>query len=476
MGGEYAVPQDLVVVVPGITGSSLADARGREVWGLGAGSLIRALATLGGSLRDLTLPADFGEGAAPDGVGATGLIMGLHGIPGVWTPGAGYRALMGFLGQRRFGLSLDRPDGPPGNLVPFAYDWRLSNRWTAVMLKRRVEHALTRWRASAPERRDAKVVFICHSMGGLVARHYIERNGGAEVTRSLITLGTPHRGALDALERLVNGVRKGVGPLRLDLTGFLRSLPSSYELLPEYACIEGADMSLLKVTERELPGLSSEMVKMGVSFHNELDQAPPDYSLLPVVGIGQPTSLTARLVDDRVVPLPTINGREPKGDGTVPRLSARPRRLEEHDPSIKGVGEGHGSLPSHRSVLEQLEFVLTAEEVTYRAADAGEVDDDRLLGVSVSDFNEAGERMKVTVSAAEPRLLQVVALDESGRESARELVRFDDASDREGRALGVAAFEPLAPGGYWMIAMAPDDPGGLEVQPVRATTLVWGMA
>ena len=114
----------------------------------------------------------------------------------------------------------------------FAYDWRLSNRWTAELLKERVESALTRWRESAPERSDAKVVFVCHSMGGLVARWYLDVLGGAEIARALVTLGTPHRGALKALEQLVNGVRKGPGPLKVDLTGFARSLPSSYELLP----------------------------------------------------------------------------------------------------------------------------------------------------------------------------------------------------------------------------------------------------
>jgi triacylglycerol esterase/lipase EstA (alpha/beta hydrolase family) len=124
--------------------------------------------------------------------------------------------------------------------VVFAYDWRLSNRHSAERLRVRVEECLERWRASDPSRADARLVFICHSMGGLVARWYIERLGGAEVTRVLVTLGTPHRGAAKALEQLADGVRKGPAPLKVDLTAFARSLPSSYQLLPEYACIETA--------------------------------------------------------------------------------------------------------------------------------------------------------------------------------------------------------------------------------------------
>jgi triacylglycerol esterase/lipase EstA (alpha/beta hydrolase family) len=42
-----------------------------------------------------------------------------------------------------------------------------------------------------------KVVLVGHSMGGLVARAYLQRYGGANVTR-LITVGTPHEGSVHA--------------------------------------------------------------------------------------------------------------------------------------------------------------------------------------------------------------------------------------------------------------------------------------
>jgi triacylglycerol esterase/lipase EstA (alpha/beta hydrolase family) len=46
-------------------------------------------------------------------------------------------------------------------------------------------------------RRDtgaARVVLVAHSMGGLVARAYLRRYGGAQVRR-LITIGSPHHGS-----------------------------------------------------------------------------------------------------------------------------------------------------------------------------------------------------------------------------------------------------------------------------------------
>jgi triacylglycerol esterase/lipase EstA (alpha/beta hydrolase family) len=43
----------------------------------------------------------------------------------------------------------------------------------------------------------AQVVVVTHSMGGLVARAYLRRFGGASV-RKLITIGTPHNGSMHA--------------------------------------------------------------------------------------------------------------------------------------------------------------------------------------------------------------------------------------------------------------------------------------
>ena len=40
----------------------------------------------------------------------------------------------------------------------------------------------------------SRVVLICHSMGGLVARTYLRRQGGTRIER-IITIGTPHHGS-----------------------------------------------------------------------------------------------------------------------------------------------------------------------------------------------------------------------------------------------------------------------------------------
>ena len=107
---------------------------------------------------------------------------------------------------------------------------------------------------------------------GWSARWYIEKCGGAEVTRKLITLGTPYRGAARALDQLVNGAHHGLGPFRLDLTRFARSMPSLHQLLPEYACIEqGGDLA--KTTDITLPELDTAMVTDAMRFHTDLHDA-----------------------------------------------------------------------------------------------------------------------------------------------------------------------------------------------------------
>src|SRR6476660_10549957 len=65
------VVTDLVVVLPGIMGSTMADATGRLVWAPSAGSVVRAIRTLGDSIRDLQLPAGIGDDHPGDGVKPT---------------------------------------------------------------------------------------------------------------------------------------------------------------------------------------------------------------------------------------------------------------------------------------------------------------------------------------------------------------------------------------------------------------------
>ena len=171
---------DIVVLVPGITGSVL-ERNGKEVWGPTAGAVFHGLFSAGRSLQDLKLgddPPDVDD--LGDGVVATRVVGDVHLFPGLWKID-GYTKV-----AKRIQRSLRLEPGTSYFELP--YDWRRDNRVAARRLKREAEGWLARRRQTHP---DAKIVFVAHSMGGLICRYYIEVLGGFEHTRALITFGTP---------------------------------------------------------------------------------------------------------------------------------------------------------------------------------------------------------------------------------------------------------------------------------------------
>ncbi|MFD1511965.1 lipase family alpha/beta hydrolase [Halomarina rubra] len=57
------------------------------------------------------------------------------------------------------------------------------------------------------DRYDSRVDIVAHSMGGLGARWYVERGGGAAFVDDLVTLGTPHQGTTLAYTQPTPGGR-----------------------------------------------------------------------------------------------------------------------------------------------------------------------------------------------------------------------------------------------------------------------------
>jgi len=74
------------------------------------------------------------------------------------------------------------------NLFTFPYDWHKSNIDTAVLLKQKIDAVKAICNCN-------KVDLVAHSMGGLVARWYIQSPNYDHDVRKIIFLGTPHLGA-----------------------------------------------------------------------------------------------------------------------------------------------------------------------------------------------------------------------------------------------------------------------------------------
>jgi len=337
---------DLVVFLPGIGGSTLIR-DGRPLWGGTWRAMVNAVAR--GGLADLELASP----SEDDGVSAAGIVDDIHVLPGLWKIDAygGFQALL----CRSVGLVVGR------NFRGFAYDWRRDSRISAARLAEAVERWLAEWRRVSGNE-EARVVLVAHSMGGLVARHYMECLEGWRVVRRLITIGTPHRGSLDALGCLANGFARGIGPLRAEATDPLRSFPSVAQLLPTFACVEAAD-GMVRVQDAPALGSFGETIRSvaaeALEFHEEIwsaaerNQSLPGYSkdaLSTVLSFRQPTFQSARPNDGGVELLSTFEGDDNGGDGTVPMVSAVP---PGHDPmSATYVWGVHSRLAAEEGVQE----------------------------------------------------------------------------------------------------------------------------
>ena len=149
------------------------------------------------------------------------------------------------------------------DLFTFPYEWRDSNVLTANLLDDRIEEVKSICDCD-------KVDLVAHSMGGLVARAYIQSVDYDDDVDQLIFLGTPHKGAptdyltweagqndIDIRSQIV-GMFFTAEALKNDyLTTFdyIRDRPilSVQELLPIFDYIKDADTDLLRQYPNNYP-------------------------------------------------------------------------------------------------------------------------------------------------------------------------------------------------------------------------------
>ncbi len=394
--------RDLLIFVPGLMGSVLEHREsGTPVWDPGLRMGLRALCSRGESLAALRLVGDSPtEDDIGDGIVATRLVDAVHVLPGLWKIDA-YGPVLDNLRSR---LTLR----PGANYFEFPYDWRRDIRHSARRLGRAIEGLLRSWRERSGNP-GAQVVLIGHSLGGLVSRYYLECLGGWVDTRSLVTLGTPHRGAMSALKSMVNGMSKGVGPLRVDMTEFVKACTSGSQLMPIWECYDGGDGVLRRPGEVEgIPGVDAAQAAAGLALHREIQEAVASnrrdprweaqgYDLHPIVGTRQRTAISARLEGQRLVTDDSIRGRQIDGDATVSRVSATPIELSRAGREVF-VAAKHSVIHNAPEVIHHIEGVLTGASIDLAEFFAGgEVD----LGLEIEDLYTAGEPIQARVEPSE---------------------------------------------------------------------------
>jgi hypothetical protein len=438
------VTGDLIVVVPGIMGSVLK--RGAvTVWDTNIATATKDLLRFGQLTDALRLPPDLGD-AEPDqhhALQATDLIGGWHLWPGVWT-GAGYHGLV---------TDLRSWYPEPRQVVKFPYDWRLSNRVTATRLGRFVKDALASWR-KASGNSDALVVFVCHSMGGLVARHYVNTPEGEGVCRRIITIGTPYTGSVKAVRALAGDIP--LCPDRLTLT--MRSMPSLHQLLPSFRCVRTAS-GMVGLADAPLPGIDTSMAADALDLHERSvgrKGNPPTHAF---AGRFHTTLAGVEVVRGRLRYHTTwlesgpsgLVERDHGGDGTVPTFAATPTELAE-DTATEFHSARHGLLPKRQRLLVSLRRKIE------NLAPAAFLDDDLEFGLDLPDVASAAEPVPVRVNRQGADLnFLAAAADLHGKYLFRGLSLNPD-SDGDGG--GYAAALPL-PAGIWHVevTLAGQPPG-----------------
>ncbi|MFK0017064.1 esterase/lipase family protein [Streptomyces sp. NPDC091027] len=443
--------RDVIFVLPGTTGSVLSRG-GTPVWDASHRLLGKSLVQRRRAVQDLAL--DGGPLTAEALMPQASLVAGLFKVDG-------YSRLTQALASHfdvRHAVAAGTRALPPSNLIEFPYDWRLDNRVTAARLATVAERALADWRAHANVP-DAQLIFVAHSMGGLIARYFLDVLGGHRLTRALVSIGTPFGGSLDALGYLANGYRKG----HLDLTDVMRTFPSVHQLLPVEAVVHDATATAatgnrtpLRIAEAgPVTGVDPKLAADAELFHEEIAEgakaladAGSRYAVLPVVGTHQLTWQSA-VYDGSGVSLGRdlpagvhryFGSGDRDGDGTVGISSAAPADpLNVYADVFQA--EKHASLHNNPHVLHTLLGRLTRMQARLqpqlRGPEPVVVSGQLALGVDVEDHYAGDEPVVVQAEVFAPgRPEKVTAVAEhtgSGELRAVDLVPAADGEGAGGR-------------------------------------------
>ena len=304
----------------------------------------------------------------------------------------------------------------------------------------------TPWSAgrAQPGMRDAKLVLVCHSMGGLVARWFAEQGRRRRTDPCADPRSERHiEGRSIALTNLVNGLDPGIGPLRLPLTEFVRSFP------PSTNCCRSTTVSSRNP-------VASAWVR-GIPWDSTQENAPADAAAFhEAIAGGRNAALRIctrssasvsrhrqrRRAGTKVVPSAEIDGKNQGGDGTVPVLRRAGRRAGSK--KVHEIANEHGELQGAVRSSTWWDGVFRREEIVWQAAARKDLE----------------WKWRTCGRPARKPSLQV-----AGQENRRLLVTLKDEKDQRvigpvpAPADGIVFFGRLAEGGYRAV-VASGVPGG----------------
>ena len=373
-----------VIVIPGVLGSRLVDnVTRRVVWGEFGGDGIDPSSMDGAQLIALPMSEGRSLDTLKDRVKTAGTLdafdVRIFGFPFQINA---YRDLLSALGVG--GYRDDQTNLADFNYgeqsyssFQFAYDWRRDNVENARLLHKFILEKKAYVEAERQKRygndfEPVRFDIVAHSMGGLIARYYLEYGeadlpadgstptptwSGARNVDHVIMVATPNAGSLDAIQNLVQGETLSRFLPRYE-AAILGTMPALYQLLPrsrQRPVIAEGDRNAVDhmdprvwaqfrwglmdprqqaVLQYLLPDVPDPNVRQKIAyehltkcldraraFHAALDvpAKPPEGTTIHLIaGDAHPTTTQFR-VDNRGVL--TVSARQP-GDGRVSRPSA----------------------------------------------------------------------------------------------------------------------------------------------------------
>jgi pimeloyl-ACP methyl ester carboxylesterase len=219
----------------------------------------------------------------------------------------------------------------PSSFNHFLYDWRADIRYSAGQLLdflRERRHIDGRWN------------LVGHSQGGLLiilaSKLLAERAAFAELVASVVLVGTPLAGTINAAHALIEGDQMGAGATAA-LQTIMRTWPALYQMMPAWpAVVNGTgqaappDQQLLTPPAWEgFPGISEDLLLRARDgqrlLRDPLGWMEGDIDVRILMARNRPTDVTLQRLNDR---LTSAAGIQQLGDTLVP-----------HDQTLSWVGD-----------------------------------------------------------------------------------------------------------------------------------------
>jgi len=385
-------PPHFIVIVPGYMGSKLRKRDTKEVIWVDTSSIPLNPFSWKSWLNNILTTLEYPN----DGLEPSGIMDDVIFIP-PWAKLENYERLikkLQSLGYKAdlaqcFGYEGDQPpfDESKLNVYAFAYDWRQDNRRSAKQLG----EAINRWREYHP---GAQVWMIAHSNGGVVARWYIEQEGGKDQVGRLFLMGSPWDGTPKALSMAFNGLDT-LFSRRFDLFGIpektrklVRTFPSIYQLIPyQNPFLRDAGNNHVNPFSDGVwvDQSQAQLLQDGLAFSQTLGTAM-SVETICFFGTRRATPTSGRVIFEAANAWKEIqwDQQADAGDGTIPERSAVHPGAKEKLP----YPVSHGDIYVDEAVLEKLRYEMIDK---YRAAERDAVITNNLKIVFEQGSGSAGD-------------------------------------------------------------------------------------